>query len=813
LVKFRQSSKLNRNKQKTSFLLGVYFLLGMLWSSAQPMIVRGETPVACKGVPTYLPPNVNKITQNDVAYTEARNPGTFTAPDSNAVTSVTVVYDTSLKITQTGITNAEGKPVISFGLLLDALQENLKLVELNKVDANKAALNGVRGYVSTPRDFITSELLAKVRTKLNEAVPTQAEQIKKLTDTQLILSLTGLNRTSLVALGVKEGDLDKMLKTATEKITELSPSLPFEQLSAKVYDSIRQTLPQYTGLFIQVEQTLTDEIRRLQSFQPSAVNTEGTLYFNFILTNPDPRVAAQITLPNAQTIQKNEATSNATIQSVTYQVFAPGSNTPRLAGDITQTAQQITLGTGEQVRLVIGLKATKTNDTNINIGFFTDGCNGNQAQQSLTIFATGLLIDPNGRVTGCAGEILADYRGFSIGVYDPVPSSATGEIANITPLTVSELPDDPNNNIPAGVRPNIENSNPFFLTNSDQGRYAFLLDAKRGQLDQGREYILVIKPSADSVYNERRIKLVMGDRFDRILEYTAISLDGRPVNATDGRTSVKGTLVIDDAERVGLDLAILDLDTNVCEAQEIQIIKSGDRATAKPGDIVLYRLLIRALAQPNIVNIVVTDLLPLGINFKDGSTRAELGGKPINVTTTRNGNNVTFTLPVQMKQGESLNIIYAAEVTPDALRGTGQNDANVQGVRADNNYPVRDGPAVHVLGIRPGIITDAGTIIGRVFVDKNFDGQQQSDEPGVPNAVLFLQDGNRVTTDADGLFSVKNVLPGYYTGILDLETLPGYTLAPNLYFSEGNSQSRLVHLSPGGMVRMNFGVTPIFSEQ
>jgi uncharacterized repeat protein (TIGR01451 family) len=370
---------------------------------------------------------------------------------------------------------------------------------------------------------------------------------------------------------------------------------------------------------------------------------------------------------------------------------------------------------------------------------------------------------------------------------------------------VSELPDNPNNNIPAGVRPNVENSNPFFLTNSDQGRYAFLLDAKRGQLDQGREYILVIKPSADSVYNERRIKLVMGDRFGKILEYTAISLDGRPVNATDGRTSVKGTLVIDDAERVGLDLAILDLDTNVCEAQ--------DRATAKPGDIVLYRLLIRALAKPNIANIVVTDLLPLGINFKDGSTRAELGGKPINVTTTRNGNNVTFTLPVQMKQGESLNIIYAAEVTPDALRGTGQNDANVQGVRADNNYPVRDGPAVHVLGIRPGIITDAGTIIGRVFVDKNFDGQQQSDEPGVPNAVLFLQDGNRVTTDADGLFSVKNVLPGYYTGILDLETLPGYTLAPNLYFSEGNSQSRLVHLSPGGMVRMNFGVTPIFSEQ
>jgi hypothetical protein len=125
---------------------------------------------------------------------------------------------------------------------------------------------------------------------------------------------------------------------------------------------------------------------------------------------------------------------------------------------------------------------------------------------------------------------------------------------------------------------------------------------------------------------------------------------------------------------------------------------------------------------------------------------------------------------------------------------------------------VKDGPAVHRLRIRSGIVSDCGTIIGRVFVDKNFDGEQQPGEPGVPNAVVFMEDGNRITTDANGLFSVANVLPGYRTGVLDLSSTPGYTFAPNQYFSERNSQSRLVHLEPGGLVRMNFAVTPTSRE-
>jgi uncharacterized repeat protein (TIGR01451 family) len=303
-----------------------------------------------------------------------------------------------------------------------------------------------------------------------------------------------------------------------------------------------------------------------------------------------------------------------------------------------------------------------------------------------------------------------------------------------------------------------------------------------------------------------------------VVSYTATALDGKPLSASDGRTTLDGSINIENAERTGLTLAVLDFNASICQNREIQIIKTGDRAAAEPGDTVIYRLAVRNLASAPVGNLVITDTLPLGFNFLPQAVRAEFKGTSVPIAATHNGSTVTFDLkgttlpPATTEQNSVLNIAYAAVLTADSIRGSGQNSAIVRGQRADNQQSVKDGPAVHRLRIRSGIVSDCGTIIGRVFVDKNFDGEQQPGEPGVPNAVVFMEDGNRITTDTNGLFSVSNVLPGYRTGVLDLSSTPGYTFAPNQYFSERNSQSRLVHLEPGGLVRMNFAVTPTSRE-
>jgi hypothetical protein len=101
------------------------------------------------------------------------------------------------------------------------------------------------------------------------------------------------------------------------------------------------------------------------------------------------------------------------------------------------------------------------------------------------------------------------------------------------------------------------------------------------------------------------------------------------------------------------------------------------------------------------------------------------------------------------------------------------------------------------------------TIVGRVFIDRNGDGEQQSSEQGIPRAVILMDDGLQVTTDEYGRFSIPDVSSGYRTGVIDLKSIPGYRIAPNRYKSDRHSSSRTIRITPHSLTRMNFAVIPI----
>ncbi|MGA7936236.1 MAG: hypothetical protein WCA35_21965, partial [Kovacikia sp.] len=102
----------------------------------------------------------------------------------------------------------------------------------------------------------------------------------------------------------------------------------------------------------------------------------------------------------------------------------------------------------------------------------TQNCTSNDLVQiSSTTNAIGgtvtpQLIDPLGRIVGCAGEVLSDYTGFTIALYETDPSDPTGvNLGRLLSLTPTEVPDNPGNQILEGRSPNTTNSNPFSLTN------------------------------------------------------------------------------------------------------------------------------------------------------------------------------------------------------------------------------------------------------------------------------------------------------------------------------------------------------------
>lgn len=421
------------------------------------------------------------------------------------------------------------------------------------------------------------------------------------------------------------------------------------------------------------------------------------------------------------------------------------------------------------------------------------------------------LIDPFGRIRGCGGEVLTDYTGFSVGLYEATANDTLGGLVSLTRT-------GPGTNF-TGLPPNIQNANPYFLANEEpKGAFNYLLNRNNGQLNIGRRYILVVNPPPGSrAFSQRQIRIVITNVDDvaKTVSYTATALDGKGIARDGDPATFSTTVAVQDGTTTGLVLSAISLlDRPICVgvSQPVQIIKTGDRAAAEPGDTVIYRLLVRNLNNVAASNVSVADVLPTGFAFVANSARGELNGQPVTISTTNSGANITFNINESIPPENSLNIAYAVKISPDAIRGSGENLASVSVRRSDNNAELRDGPARYRIKVRSGIISDCGTLIGRVFEDKNFDGEQQTGEPGIPNAVVILDDGNRITTDNRGVFSVANVLPGSRTGVLDLTSIPGYTFAPNRKFKERNSQTRLVRLEPGGLVRMNFAVTPASPE-
>ena len=803
------------SRKVTATLINVLILWGLMPYGLGLQSVNAQTSLACQDVELDLLSlaNTAAVSYQDRSELKYRQPTNGTVISANPTQEV----ELPLRLVSLGVEDLAGNTITGLGAIALDLTELFQQQGLEESAAQSASLQAIARWAELLPETSSAQIAEAVKQEVAAGIEEfdLRDAILELNDSELITVLGGYGDVSLQSLGLPR----EQLIDASETTLEAQSVGAFDRQiqTANQATAERIDRPEAQALLSAARGRSRQELTNLRLDEQSPITAGSRVKFRFRLDNQQDD-AAKITLPNAATITKSGLTGAGTVTGVTYRIVRDEEN--EQTKNTTQESELVSIPAQTSLELDVEVEVEETSPTEVvSLGVELQPECGSPISQALNILPPigdgNDLIDPLGQLTGCAGEILADYKGFSIALYDPDPSDPTGSsVLELTSLTETELPDKPDNKIPQGVEPNTQNSNPFFLVNSDEGRYSFLFDSDRQQLERGATYILLVTPPTDSEYDERRVKLEIGDRVENVVEYTATSLDGKPIRASDGQNTITGEfLIVEDAETVGLDLAVLGLSSSVCDAQEIQITKTGDRATAEPGDIVLYRLAVRNLASAPITELQITDTLPAGFRLERNSIKAEVDEAEVNINLAQNGRTINLSSgELTLESNATINLVYAAEVTPNALRGSGRNSAIVNGQRTDNNLGVQAGPAIHNLRLEPGIVEDAGTLIGRVFVDKNFDGEQQPGEPGIPNAVIYLEDGNRVITDADGLFSVTNVLPGVHTGILDLTSIPEYNLAPNIQFIERNSNSRLVQLEPGGMVRMNFGVTPTAGE-
>ena len=246
-------------------------------------------------------------------------------------------------------------------------------------------------------------------------------------------------------------------------------------------------------------------------------------------------------------------------------------------------------------------------------------------------------------------------------------------------------------------------------------------------------------------------------------------------------------------------------------AGRLSIAKTANKTTVAIGDMIGYNIKLTNNGSAPVTAVTVSDVMPHGVQYMSGSSR--LNGSPIADPLVTGTRNFAWTI-VSLAPAAVLEISYRALVGPDSLKGDGVNTVKAAGRSLGQS--VASNAASVKIKITGGIFTDKGTIVGKVFLDRDGNRIQNQgiaskpgkpDEPGIPDVVLYLEDGTRVITDADGKYSITGVAPGTHVLRIDETSLPGnMVLVPlsNRFLGDGTSQ--FVGMTAGGLFQADFAV-------
>ncbi|MEM7417268.1 MAG: hypothetical protein AAF389_17325 [Gemmatimonadota bacterium] len=144
------------------------------------------------------------------------------------------------------------------------------------------------------------------------------------------------------------------------------------------------------------------------------------------------------------------------------------------------------------------------------------------------------------------------------------------------------------------------------------------------------------------------------------------------------------------------------------------------------------------------------------------------------------GDTLRVWVPGELRPLESLRFRYRLMVN-SAPDGVLLNEAIAQARRgtlsATSTIAVASNQAQAIVGLTRNRALETRTVIGKVYHDIDGDGFQDEDEPGVPRVDIITADGQIVTTDSFGKFSLNNLRPGRHALRVDPLSVPeGLTL-------------------------------------
>ncbi len=195
---------------------------------------------------------------------------------------------------------------------------------------------------------------------------------------------------------------------------------------------------------------------------------------------------------------------------------------------------------------------------------------------------------------------------------------------------------------------------------------------------------------------------------------------------------------------------------------------TADALEVSVGEAIPYTIVVRNPGTLVVTNMQVTVRLPSGARYVPASAIAA------DSSAVNPGRLILYTA-APLAPGASRTLRYVAALV--SAPGT------VAEARAIATGQVTGGlaaspEAIAWVQIRRAWPMETRAAIGKVWVDVNGDGIQESDEPGLANVDVWTEDGMVATTDSTGKFSFLNVRPGRHAFRLDPRSVPdGYAVA------------------------------------
>jgi uncharacterized repeat protein (TIGR01451 family) len=346
----------------------------------------------------------------------------------------------------------------------------------------------------------------------------------------------------------------------------------------------------------------------------------------------------------------------------------------------------------------------------------------------------------------------------------------------------------------AGFAPNVPNDNPY--TTAQGGLFSFALTPAQ-LAAPATYYVNVTAPG----YRSRMLEFdVRPSAVSGVYDATVRALDEQPIAEATGFTLTESDVRLTNLASVALNIPLFELQT-------LEINKIADQQRAEIGDIVSYRVEVRNTTQAALRDVTVRDLLPQSFHYATGTAQLTVQPAPAtNVEPRINGNELTFNLGT-LAAGARASLVYRVRIGVNAREGDQTNSATASGIYASGER-VSTSASRATVRVGRGVFSTRQIIIGRVYEDRNGNDEFDAGERAVEGARLYIDNGQSVVTDAEGMYSLPSVEDGAVVIALDPVTLPrGYALTDEGRRS-GRSWTRLLRTPLGGgtLLRQNFAL-------